>query len=100
REIHSLTGGTKRITGLAFSPDGKRLVSTSMENVARVWDAQTGEAVFALEGHSRFHIQAVACSPDGKHVATGGGDFTIRLWDAATGKTRQILQDPDMVGCL
>ncbi len=44
-EIHSLPGGGRRLRGLAFSPDGKRLSSASEENVARIWDVETGKAV-------------------------------------------------------
>src|SRR5262249_52976773 len=57
--IRSLSGDGRRIAGAAFSPDGKRLVSVSNENVARVWEVQTGKAALALRGHTGFYIEAV-----------------------------------------
>ncbi len=101
REIRTLTGAGRRITGIAFSPNGKRLASTSLEHVGRVWDVETGKALFALEGHRQW-LQAVAWGRDGKHIVTASGDFTMRLWDADTGKERLVLRDASqgLVNCV
>lgn len=81
--------GQDSVIGLAFSPDGTRLAAGSYETV-RVFDANTGERIFSLEGHSGA-IAALAFSPDGARLGTGGGgirppDKTARLWDVATGQ--------------
>jgi hypothetical protein len=76
------------INTLAFSPDGALLACASGEDVARIWDVQTGRPVHTL-GHSNF-VAALAYSPDGQLLATaahstGIREPTIRLWKSTSG---------------
>src|SRR4029077_14165622 len=75
----TLRGHTDRVTSVAFSPDGTRILTGSVDNTARLWDAATGTAVATLAGHTDA-VRAVALSPDGTRVLTGSGDSTARLW--------------------
>jgi hypothetical protein len=75
----------KRVTAVAFSPDGTRVLTGSVDETARLWDTATGKAVATLARHTNS-VTAVAFSPDGTRVLTGSADNTARLWDAATGK--------------
>jgi len=68
----------------AFSPDGKHLVTASVDHMARVWDAVSGERLATLAGHTA-PVNDAAFSPDGRRIVTAGDDGTARLWDAATG---------------
>ena len=71
---------------MAFSPDGKQIVSGSGDTTVRRWDAATGQQLLpALEGHTGG-VSSVAFSPDGKQIVSGSWDTTVRRWDAATGQ--------------
>jgi WD40 repeat protein len=80
-----LKGHKNVVFSLAFSADGKRLISGSADKTARIWDVASGQLLFALKGHSA-KINAVAFNKDGSRIVTGGDDETLRLWDAADGK--------------
>ena len=74
------------VTSVAFSPDGKRIVSGSSDNTLRLWDAATGQPIGApLTGHTDS-VNSVAFSPDGKRIVSGSDDKTVRVWDADTGQ--------------
>jgi WD40 repeat protein len=66
---------------MAFSPDGRHLVTGGSSRVVQVWDAQTGEFVSTLGAHDRA-IRGLAFSPDGRHLASVSGDSKMKLWDA------------------
>jgi WD40 repeat protein len=85
-----MAGHTDWLTRVAYSPDGRRLVTGGADGTARIWDEDTGRTMFVLEGH-RGTVHDVAYSPDGGRVATAGADRSIRLWDSATGKPGAIL---------
>jgi WD40 repeat protein len=79
--VHILEGHRGPVTGLAFSPDGRRLASGSEDKTIKVWDCTTGEHLLNLSGHTG-RVTGVAFSPDGKLLASGAGDGTVRIWDA------------------
>jgi WD40 repeat protein len=79
-----------------FSPDGALIATAHRtfypdQNVARTWDAATGQLRSTLKGHSDT-VTGVAFSPDGALIVTGSADRTARTWDAATGRPRHILK--------
>jgi WD40 repeat protein len=75
------------VSGVAYSPDGSRIASSSYDATVRVWDAASGKQIGQqLIGHTNV-VSSVAFSPDGTVIASGG-DSTVRLWpgyaDAST----------------
>ena len=71
--------GRSWLDSVAFSPNGKQIVSGSRDRTIRVWNVATGEqSGEALRGHDDW-VRSVAFSPDGKQIVSGSGDRTIRV---------------------
>ncbi len=88
------------VQAVAFSADGRRIVSASADGAVIVWDADTGRALRRYTGHAD-RVWCLAFSPDGKTVASGGEDKAIKIWDADTGKDVQSLTGhTDLLRCL
>ena len=73
-------------TAVAFSPDGKTLLTGGSGEAARFWNAATGKRIGSTPAHVGS-TYAAAFSPDGKVVVTGGDDKLARIWDAASGES-------------
>jgi len=76
---------------VAFSPDGKQVVSGSRDNIIQLWDAVTGALLQILEGHTSS-VTSVAFSFDNKQVVSRSWGNTVLLWDVATGALLQTLE--------
>jgi WD40 repeat protein len=97
-------GGHKAlILDVAFTPDGRYLVSAGQDKVIRVWDIETGETVRMFRGQigagSEGKIYAMALSPDGRWLAVGGllagireEKTAIRLYNFASGQLVALLK--------
>ncbi len=79
-----------RVENLAFSPDGRTLVSTDRNGTGQIWSVASGQCVATLGGHEG-PMMGVAVSVDGTRVATAGADGTVRLWDVRTGNCQRTL---------
>ena len=80
----TLVGHTADVTCVAFSPDGKQIVSGSYDKTIRVWDSTSGSELMVLNGH-KDRVNSVAFSSDGLKIVSGSSDKSIRIWDLGTG---------------
>lgn len=74
---HALDARAGPVHGIAWLPDGKRLLSVGADGAVRLWDAETGAEQRKLTSH-RGPALAVAVSPDGTRAVSGGVDRTLR----------------------
>lgn len=78
------------VNSAQFSPDGRRIVTASVDKTARVWDVFSGKELVVLQGHTESVVSA-RFSPDGSKILTTSEDNTSRIWDAGTGKELVVL---------
>jgi WD40 repeat protein len=78
------------VTGITYSPDGRRSATVSADSTARVWDTGTGEACISPLRHDGG-VSMAHFGSDGQRIVTGSADKSARLWDVGTG---QVLTEP------
>ena len=76
-------------SGIAFSPDGKKLAST-VGKMIHLWEAETGREINTAPSH-RSSVACLVVSPADGSVITGGYDNAIRKWDPATGRELAVI---------
>src|SRR6266567_3409880 len=87
QEALTLKGHTDGVFSVAFSADGKRIVSgsgdpgTNKPGEVKVWDAQTRQETLTLKGHTGA-VRSLAFSADGKRIVSECGDKTVKVWNA------------------
>jgi WD40 repeat protein len=91
REVRRFSGHVFKVSSLAFSPRGDKLISAGSFFTLHVWDVATGKDCVPLVEHESY-VESVAFSPDGRSLATGSLDGTIRLWEPAAGKPARRFQ--------
>ncbi len=77
----------KTLRDIAFSPDGRRLVTASEDGTGRVWDGSS--LVYILRhgpnGEADDWVESATFSQDGSRILTAGSDGTAKVWSAKTG---------------
>jgi WD40 repeat protein len=71
------------VESVAFSPDGRTLVTGDMNFEEHLWDVERCERRATFRGHDQF-VEEVRFSPDGKTIASASDDGTVRLWRSAS----------------
>ena len=81
----TLRGHEDGVTCVAFSADGRQIVSGSVDRSVRVWDAETGKEAIMIRG-TESEVRSVAFSLDGRRIVSRDKDEREITWDSATGK--------------
>lgn len=88
--VGTLPGHKQGVWAVAFSPDGKTMITGAEGGSVRLWDAAAGTELRALaSSEDAVPASAITFSPDGTKVLTGSWEPAAILWDAATGAALQ-----------
>ncbi len=85
KEIKIQQGHNVQINQVAFSNDGKYVLTASYDQTSKLWEIASGKEIRCFAGHSSS-VQSVCFSQNGRFVLTGSADNTAKLWDIKTGK--------------
>jgi len=91
QELRNMSGHTDWVNGLAFSPDGRMLASTSSDTTIKLWEVNSGNELQTISGQE--NISEVAFLPDGKTLSVSYWDKPIKLLDIPSGEVLRIFSD-------
>lgn len=80
---HVCRSSISEVYDLAWSPDSQFIIAGSMDNIARVYSAQTGQCIRELAEHSHY-VQGVAWDPLNEYIATQSSDRSVHIYNLKT----------------
>lgn len=97
RQSTVLYGHSSDIYSAVFSPNGKRIVSTSADAI-KIWNAESGQVLHNLKGHLDI-VRYASFSPDNNFIVSASKDGTMKIWDAESGTEIRTLSEHTMHQC-
>jgi WD40 repeat protein/tRNA A-37 threonylcarbamoyl transferase component Bud32 len=94
--LRAVLSHSQPVTDAAFSPDGRTVMTCSVEGTVRLWDVASGKSI-GSPLHQEGDWPKVGFSPDGKTLLTHSQGNTARLWNATTGEPIHLLRLPHQV---
>jgi WD40 repeat protein/mono/diheme cytochrome c family protein len=91
--LASMEGHDDCIYGLAISPDGKTLATSSYDKLIKLWDTASGKEIRTLKDHIDA-VYALAFTPDGSRLISASADRAVKVWDPATGQRLYSMSEP------
>ena len=91
--IFNFKGHTSLVTSSAFSPDGKRLVTGSLDKTLKIWNVDKNTEIMALDENG--YLEYSQFSKDGKRIVTKDKENSLKIWDADTGMEFTIPDYPE-----
>lgn len=85
RQLSLLEGHKGRVSSLAFTSDGRTLVSASIDKTIRVWDSWVGLQKRTIDAHGAG-VNSVAIGGEDKVLVSGSFDKTAKSWDMESGQ--------------
>jgi WD40 repeat protein len=98
----TLKGHTDMVYAVAFSPDGRHVLTGSFDKTLKLWETATGKEIktFAGQAGHQQMVLSVAFSPDGRYVASGAADNTAKIWDSPLGVSQRDYVHADAVNAV
>jgi len=98
--VATLKGHTDSVRCVAWTKDGKTLISGSFDHSIRTWNTTKWEQTAVLDKHTH-NVFALAISPNGRILASVSGDKTARLWNLDNGQPIGLpLRHTEQVNCV
>ncbi|KAL6358627.1 hypothetical protein LRP88_08817 [Fusarium phalaenopsidis] len=94
RAKHMCRSSGAEIYDLAWSPDGVHFIIGSMDNIARIYNAQTGTLVRQIAEHSHY-VQGVTWDPLNEYIATQSSDRSVHIYSLKTKDGQYTLSQDD-----
>jgi WD40 repeat protein len=80
KRLTTLCGHKGVVNAVAYSPDGRQLVSGSEDGTVCLWDLAAGKPALSFRAYAKF-IGLLAYSPDGQRLASAGGEGEVKVWE-------------------
>lgn len=100
--VATLKGHSDWVYSVAFSSDGKYVVTGSFDSTLKLWETATGKEIKTFGGAAGHQKQVltVAVSPDGLSIASGSADNTLKIWDVPSLTPLRSLTQADSVNAV